>query len=40
MRNRIIHAYDAVDFEIVWNVIQEDLPTLKEKLNKIITSKA
>ncbi len=38
MRNRIIHAYDTVNFEIVWNVVKEDLPALKEKLKKIISS--
>ena len=38
MRNRIIHAYDTVDFEIVWDVVREDLPALKKKLKKIVTS--
>lgn len=38
MRNRIIHAYDTVNFEIAWNVVKEDLPALKEKLKKIISS--
>jgi uncharacterized protein with HEPN domain len=38
MRNRIIHAYDTVNFEIVWNVVKKDLPSLKEKLKKIISS--
>lgn len=38
MRNRIIHAYDTVNFEIVWDVVQEDLPALKGKLEKIVSS--
>lgn len=38
MRNRIIHAYDTVNFEIVWDVVQEDLPALKGKLEKILSS--
>lgn len=38
MRNRIIHAYDTVDFEIVWDVVQEDLPVLKKKLKRIVSS--
>jgi len=28
MRNRLIHGYDAVDEEIVWDTIQADLPGL------------
>jgi len=38
MRNRIIHAYDTVNFEIVWDVIQEDLPALKKKLRAIVSA--
>lgn len=26
MRNRIIHGYDEVDFDILWAVIRDDLP--------------
>jgi uncharacterized protein with HEPN domain len=36
MRNRIIHAYDMVDQEIVWDVVQYDLPQLNKKLKKLI----
>lgn len=28
MRNRLSHAYDKVDFEIVWQTICNDLPDL------------
>jgi uncharacterized protein with HEPN domain len=28
MRNRLSHAYDKVDMEIVWKTIQRDLPEL------------
>ncbi|MDQ1301659.1 MAG: hypothetical protein QG637_1581, partial [Chloroflexota bacterium] len=28
MRNHIVHGYDQVDTEIVWNVIQIELPEL------------
>jgi len=38
MRNRIIHAYDTVNFEIVWDVVREDLPELKKKLKAIISA--
>ncbi len=28
MRNRLIHGYDDVDFDVLWNTIGEDLPPL------------
>lgn len=28
MRNRLIHGYDAVDLDIVWAVVKDDLPPL------------
>jgi uncharacterized protein with HEPN domain len=27
-RNRLIHGYDSVDFDILWAIIQNDLPAL------------
>lgn len=36
MRNRIIHSYDTVDHEIVWNVVEHDLPRLKKSIEKLI----
>lgn len=36
MRNRIVHGYDGVKMTIVWNTIKEDLPKLKEELEKVI----
>lgn len=35
MRNRIVHGYDGVKLTIVWATIKEDLPRLKEELEKI-----
>lgn len=32
-RNRLIHNYMGVDFEIVWNIITETLPILHKTLN-------
>ena len=29
MRNRLSHGYDTIDYEIVWNLIQEDLLALQ-----------
>ena len=36
MRNRLIHGYDAVDFDILWHVVQYDLPALIVDIEKII----
>ena len=35
MRNRLIHEYFAVDLELVWEVVQKDLPVLRENILKI-----
>ena len=36
LRNRLIHGYDQVDFDILWDVIQIDLPPLIAELQKVI----
>lgn len=36
MRNKLIHEYFGVDARLVWNVIQNDLPPLKEHIQKIL----
>jgi uncharacterized protein with HEPN domain len=28
MRNRLVHEYDSVDFDIVWDVVQNEIPSL------------
>lgn len=38
MRNRLIHAYFDINLDIVWQTINEDLPSLIEELEKIIVS--
>lgn len=35
-RNRIIHAYDFVDDEIVWKIIQDRLPDMKQEIEEIL----
>lgn len=35
MRNKIIHEYFGVDYEIVWKTIKERLPELKPKIEEI-----
>jgi len=36
MRNRIIHVYDDIDYDIVWDTVQTDLPVLIEHLERIL----
>ena len=36
MRNRLIHGYDTVNFDILWAIIREDLPPLIERLEAIV----
>jgi uncharacterized protein with HEPN domain len=34
-RNLLIHEYFGVDLEIVWRVVQDDLPALMDAVNEI-----
>ena len=36
MRNRVIHAYDDVDVEIVWETVQRDIPPLAAQLEALL----
>jgi len=38
MRNRLIHGYDQVDLDILWDTIAYDLPPLITELEKILES--
>jgi uncharacterized protein with HEPN domain len=38
LRNRLIHGYDEVDFDILWQIVTRDLPPLIKALEKIPTS--
>ena len=37
MRNRVVHDYFGINFRIVWETIQNRIPTLKEFTNKFIS---
>ena len=34
-RDRVIHHYFKIDFDIVWNIITYDIPKLKKQIEKI-----
>ena len=37
MRNRLIHGYDLIDYEIVFGTVKTDLPDLVKKLDEILS---
>jgi uncharacterized protein with HEPN domain len=37
MRDRLIHDYIGVDYDIVWDVVQNKIPVLNQQIKKIIT---
>lgn len=39
MRNRLIHGYDAVDLDLLWDTVTVDLPPLIEALEGILEEK-
>jgi uncharacterized protein with HEPN domain len=36
MRDRLIHDYFGVDYEIVWDVVQNKIPPLYQKIRNIV----
>jgi uncharacterized protein with HEPN domain len=34
-RDRLIHGYDSVDYDIVWSIVQQDIPVLIDQLKQI-----
>ena len=36
LRNRLIHGYDEVDFNILWQIVTQDLPPLVKTLERIV----
>jgi len=36
MRDRLIHGYDSVDYEIVWEAVTVAIPELAETINEML----
>jgi uncharacterized protein with HEPN domain len=36
LRNRLIHGYDIVDFDILWDIVNDDLPPLIAQLREVL----
>jgi uncharacterized protein with HEPN domain len=35
-RNRMIHGYDSIDYDVVWQIATEDLPALIQTLERLL----
>lgn len=38
LRNIVIHEYFGIDIQIVWNVIEVELPNLKKQMTELLSS--
>ena len=38
LRNRIVHDYEGVRLEIIWDIVKNDLLILREQLIKLVSS--
>lgn len=36
LRNILIHQYFGIDVELIWDIIKNKLPSLKEKMRKLL----
>ena len=36
LRNRLIHDYDEVDFDILWTIVEDDMPPLVAQLAALL----
>lgn len=36
MRDVLIHGYFGVDMELVWKIVQKDIPKLKKEISKLL----
>lgn len=37
-RNLLVHEYFRVDLQIIWKIIEQELPTLKDQIDSILRS--
>ena len=40
MRNRVIHRYDDIDMDIVWETVEQDIPRLIAQLERLVPEEA
>jgi len=35
-RNKLIHAYEMIDYELIWNSITDKLPSIKIQIQELL----
>ncbi len=40
MRDKLIHDYFGINLQLVWDVVERDLPVLKLKVTQLLESRA
>jgi uncharacterized protein with HEPN domain len=40
LRHRLIHGYDQVDFDVLWQILTHDLPPLVAELERIVPAES
>jgi len=40
LRDRLIHAYFNIEIDIIWDVVQSELPILKNEIQRIINEQS
>ena len=36
MRNRLVHAYFGINLDVIWQTVQQDLPSLMQSLERAL----
>jgi uncharacterized protein with HEPN domain len=36
MRDRVIHGYDRVDLQVVWDVVKQDIPHIRPQIEQML----
>ena len=37
MRDKLIHVYFGVNYQLIWSIMQDELPILKKQIQKILS---
>jgi uncharacterized protein with HEPN domain len=37
MRNRIVHEYFSIDYDVLWNTVEKDIPELKKTIEAYLS---
>jgi uncharacterized protein with HEPN domain len=39
-RNRLVHGYDQIDFDVLWRIIHDELPSLINQLEAVLAEES